>query len=312
MQASSEPPTERERFRIFVRDAVTGLAGAFGKLVTGTPFETLKVRMQSLATRDRTKDEAKFNSMWSALTKTVKDEGVRGLYRGLTPNIPTCLTMSVVNFAAFGQMSLHLSDNPSKLTIAQVAFCGSFSGACQSIFLSPLELIRCRLQVQRSNVAQSLLYRGPIDCLKQTYRQGGFVKGLYKGYSLTLLRELPSNAAYFATYETVLRWAGRGSNSDRLSEAHPFWLILAGGLAGVANWSIIFPLDTLKTRYQTDDIHRPKYASIADCYRQTVAQEGHRGLWKGLGPCLTRAFVANAATFLCVENARKALRWMGF
>jgi hypothetical protein len=47
---------------------------------------------------------------------------------------------------------------------------------------------------------------------------------------------------------------------------------------------------------------------IIDCWKQTVRDEGHRGLWKGFGPCVGRAFPANAAGFLTYEWTTKLLK----
>jgi hypothetical protein len=44
---------------------------------------------------------------------------------------------------------------------------------------------------------------------------------------------------------------------------------------GVANWLFVFPIDTIKSRYQTDSLRAPRYAGIWDCVRQTV-DEGRR------------------------------------
>jgi hypothetical protein len=118
---------------------------------------------------------------------------------------------------------------------------------------------------------------------------------------------------------------------------------------GVANWLFVFPIDTIKSRYQTDSLRAPRYAGIWDCVRQTV-EEGRRQsvsntsaisvapsaltassalsvassapptasassqalgvvrtLFRGYSACLSRAFVANAATFGAVELVH---RWL--
>lgn len=42
--------------------------------------------------------------------------------------------------------------------------------------------------------------------------------------------------------------------------------------------------------------------------RQNVRAHGWRSLWKGFGPCVSRAFPANAAGFLAYEIAAKLIR----
>ena len=81
----------------------------------------------------------------------------------------------------------------------------------------------------------------------------------------------------------------------------------AGGLAGIAYWALVFPLDTLKTRIQTDSPHKPAYSGMLDCARKVVRAEGLAGLFKGWQPCFARAVPANAALFLCYEIVHSRL-----
>jgi solute carrier family 25 carnitine/acylcarnitine transporter 20/29 len=47
---------------------------------------------------------------------------------------------------------------------------------------------------------------------------------------------------------------------------------------------------------------------FVDCFRQHVRENGWRSVWKGFGPCVSRAFPANAAGFLAYEIAAKLIR----
>ena len=76
------------------------------------------------------------------------------------------------------------------------------------------------------------------------------------------------------------------------TELGPFSLMTAGGLAGIAYWALVFPLDTLKTRIQTDSPHKPAYSGMLDCARKVVRAEGLAGLFKGWQPCFARAVPA--------------------
>ena len=45
-----------------------------------------------------------------------------------------------------------------------------------------------------------------------------------------------------------------------------------------------------------------------DCWRRTVSEHGWKAVWRGFGPCLARAFPANAAGFVTYELSLKFLR----
>ena len=47
-------------------------------------------------------------------------------------------------------------------------------------------------------------YAGPFDCTRQLYRENG-LRGLYRGFFATMIRETPSYGAYFVSYEILCR-----------------------------------------------------------------------------------------------------------
>lgn len=47
------------------------------------------------------------------------------------------------------------------------------------------QLVVCALQIQASS--GEIKYAGPLDCVKQLYRESG-IRGIYKGTALTLMR----------------------------------------------------------------------------------------------------------------------------
>lgn len=64
-----------------------------------------------------------------------------------------------------------------------------------SIIVTPVELIKCTMQMDSSN-----RYISSKDCFMSILQEKG-VRGLYKGRVPTLMREIPSYAFQFATYE---------------------------------------------------------------------------------------------------------------
>eukprot|EP00662_Eupelagonemidae_sp_cell21_P003987 gene3987-8329_t len=74
-----------------------------------------------------------------------------------------------------------------------VLLCGAFSGATVAHVLTPTELLKCRLQIDRGD--KNPKYKGPMDCLTQTVRQEG-PKALFG---------IPGNIAWFGAYEGIIR-----------------------------------------------------------------------------------------------------------
>ena len=69
------------------------------------------------------------------------------------------------------------------------------------------------------------------------------IRGLYKGFVVSVLRDVPSYAVYFGAYE-YFKFLISGNHSENSFGVK----ILAGGLAGVASWGCIYPIDIIKTR----------------------------------------------------------------
>jgi solute carrier family 25 carnitine/acylcarnitine transporter 20/29 len=79
---------------------------------------------------------------------------------------------------------------------------GSFSGLCCLFLTVPIERIKCLLQIQSSS--KTKLYNGMLDCARKVYSLNG-VRGIYKGFWITLYRDLPACGVYFTTYDTSKR-----------------------------------------------------------------------------------------------------------
>jgi hypothetical protein len=58
---------------------------------------------------------------------------------------------------------------------------------------------------------------------------------------------------------------------------------MAGGLAGVAYWATIYPLELIKTRIQSEPCAKAdrKYTGIVDCALKTFRNEGAGAFYKG-------------------------------
>ena len=67
----------------FTTAAVGALSGAFGAS-TVYPLNLLRTRLQSQGTAIH---PPTYNGMWDVTVRTVKGEGIRGLFKGITPNL---------------------------------------------------------------------------------------------------------------------------------------------------------------------------------------------------------------------------------
>uniref|UniRef100_A0A3B3E1U0 Si:dkey-150i13.2 n=1 Tax=Oryzias melastigma TaxID=30732 RepID=A0A3B3E1U0_ORYME len=200
---------------------------------------------------------------------------------------------------------------------------GGVGGTCLLLVGHPLDTVKVILQTQpRASALYSGVYdcfchivvrqvqsrsgesryAGPLDCAFKLYKDRG-IHGVYRGTVLTLIRDVPSTGLYFLTYE-YLKGALTpvGQSVSQLSTPN---ILLAGGAAGILNWTVALPPDVLKSNFQTAADGR--YGGLWDVLRTLLREEGPKGLYKGFSAVLLRAFPANAACFLGFEVALKAL-----
>lgn len=95
---------------------------------------------------------------------------------------------------------------------------GAAAGLCQSFVCSPIELAKLRAQISDQGS------KGPIECLKSIYTTEG-IKGVFRGFGLTVGREVPSFGAYFVTYEFLTR-------TEEDTPVSTWAMLFAGGCAG--------------------------------------------------------------------------------
>lgn len=175
-----------------------------------------------------------------------------------------------------------------------------------TLITAPFERVKVLLQIQGQKQlapGEKPRYSGGLDVVRQLYKEGG-IRSVFRGSAMTLARDGPGSAAYFATYEYIKRKMtpldANGKPSGQLSLTA---VMVAGGAAGVAMWIPIFPIDTVKSRLQSAEGRPTIRGTISGLY----SRGGFKAFFPGIGPALARAVPANAATFLGVELAHKAM-----
>lgn len=171
---------------------------------------------------------------------------------------------------------------------------------------APFERVKVILQVQGQKQlapGEKPKYSGGLDVVRQLYREGG-VRSVFRGTVATLARDGPGSACYFAAYEIIKRkLSPKDENGKPTGQLSVSAIMAAGAGAGVAMWIPIFPIDTIKSRLQTAEGN----VTLSGVVRELYGKGGVKAFFPGFGPALARAVPANAATFLGVELAHKAM-----
>lgn len=247
-----------------------------------------------------------YTGTMQCIRSIVARESVAGLYRGLSSPLGGVALVNSVVFGVYGNVQKRSSAPDSLRTHC---FAGTLAGLTQSLITSPMELTKTRMQMQSAASTPSPAgsaaphYRGAIDCARRIHGAEGW-RGLYRGFSITAVRDVPGFASYFVLYELLVR-AGRTPDQT----AGTAQTLLAGGLAGVGSWILTMPIDVVKTRLQVDGTvpgQPTRYAGIADCALQSWRAEGWRFMTRGMSSTLLRAFLMNSVCFYVVAFVMNA------
>lgn len=295
---------ENSNSLISLNDFIAGSLAGVVQVLVGQPFDMMKVRMQT--------KPKKYTGILQTTKKIIFEESPLAFYKGtLSPLIGISFCVAVQFSANNLARNYFISQNarnrnnpkPDILSIRQNVLSGFFAGFCNSFLISPIELIRIKLQMQGNGM--NLKYSGTADCAVQIYRFDG-IKGIYQGFCSSLLREGPGFAMYFGLYETLMqRSIKRYGKKENIPLANT---LLYGGISGVALWLFTFPFDVVKSRIQADDPARRKYKNIISTFNIIHRDNGIGGFFKGIAPCLVRAPLGNGLTFLTFELVSKQLK----
>lgn len=276
-------------------DTASGLAGACACTYTGLPFDTAKVRIQS--------GQYQYRGVVDCLYKVVQKEGVTAWWRGSMPALSSSMAENMTGVTVQRAIRRQLSplSPDARLPVSTELAVGALTGLCTSVVMNPFEVVKTRLQVSAAAEPPSLF----AALSSVTQREG--VNGLFRGLAALWARDIPFNAFFFGTYETLttlmLRQAGATSRDDLPS----YKVCIAGGAAGVVGWTCVLPFDTVKTRLQAS-VGPQGQVHIGAVLAEIIRKEGAAGLYRGWTAAVCRAFPANAAMFLGVETTQRVLR----
>ncbi|XP_066992024.2 mitochondrial ornithine transporter 1 isoform X2 [Anabrus simplex] len=293
----------KDNFKDAAIDFIAGSLGGVAMVLVGQPLDTVKVKMQTFP--------ALYQGMAHCFQQTLKKEGIaRGLYAGTVPSIIANVAENSVLFTGYGACQKIVANITSQRTedlgIVANGTAGFFAAFFSSFTLCPTELIKCQLQAMREmqmrslEPGQNVVKLGPYSLTQKIIQQEG-IPGLFRGLTSTLAREMPGYFFFFGGYEgTRELLTPPGKTKDEIG---PFRTMIAGAVGGMIFWTIIFPVDVVKSRIQVEGLRDSMTSVLLRIFRQ----EGITALYNGLQPTLVRTIPATAALFLVYETSKKML-----
>ena len=155
------------------------------------------------------------------LSHILREEGIRGLYRGLTPTLFALLPNWAVYFTTYERLKLAIARHvgrewASSPGVHMAAAAGA--GAATMLITNPLWVVKTRLQTQNMGIRMGsgrnpALYKGTADALIRIAKEEG-LSGLYSGLGPSLLGVMHV-VIQFPLYEDLKRRLGGRHGGDQ-------------------------------------------------------------------------------------------------
>ncbi|KAF7845735.1 hypothetical protein BT93_L0875 [Corymbia citriodora subsp. variegata] len=305
-------PQTKQQAKQAAKDIAFGsIAGVAGKFVE-YPFDTVKVRLQSQPDHL----PLRYTGPLDCFRQSLRRDGFFGLYRGISaPLFGAALETSSLFFSyriAQDILQATLLPSTEPLPLTALIGCGAMSGAFTSLLLTPIELIKCKMQVPLEAHSSHPRPR-PLTLIASIYRHHGLI-GFWHGQMGTLIREMGGSAAWFGGYESVtaafksMRQQGQATMEDDAS-LPIYQQMFAGAIAGMSYNFLFYPADTIKSRMQTEEVgnlvgrERRTFLFVG---RALWAQHGLKGMYRGCGITCLRSAPSSALIFSIYEGLKKA------
>lgn len=245
---------------IFLVSLISGGAAGTATDLAFFPIDTLKTRLQ-------------------AQGGFFKNGGFRGLYKGLGSAVVASAPSASLFFVTYDTSKRYFKNvlpayikNESTAIHLSHMLSASLGEITACLVRVPAEVIKQR--------TQSLQFKSSLESFKYiiSNKSGeGVFKGLYRGWSTTIMREIPFTIIQFPLYEHLKKvWA----SYDSTPQLSPVKGALCGSFAGGIAAATTTPLDVLKTRLM---LSKTKI-SVPELFRKIVSEEGYGVLLSGIGP----------------------------
>jgi len=224
--------------KFFKQLACGGMAGGIARSSVA-PVDRVKILLQ---TYHLTKG-GEAPGMVEMFKLVYKNEGLQQFWRGNGVNCIRVFPYAGIQFASYDSYKEIISNNCEHYGVFQRLLTGALAGATAASVTHPLDVMRVRLAVQSE-------LKGFKDCFRSIIAADG-IRGLYKGYTPTIMSLAPFIAINFSTFDYL-------KTTFKPEDGTPIPMTLTLGLgaaAGLTAQTFCYPLDTVRRRMQIKGVH---------------------------------------------------------
>lgn len=201
-----------------------------------------------------------------------------------------------------------------KLTFIENFGLSGVAAVTSKTVAAPIERVKLLIQTQDAMLKAGTLkepYTGVVNCAKRVLATEG-VGPFWRGNTANCLRYFPTQALNFA-FKGKIKSYFKSKKTDafatRLGKN-----VAAGGAAGALSLCVVYSLDFARTRLASDlkgKDGKRQFSGLGDVYKQILAQEGIRGLYRGFAVSCVGIIVYRGFYFGLYDTAEPYINKMG-
>jgi len=284
------------------------LTGAFSGIISKTfvsPIERLKIlRQLDIIDYHRKNVVKSLHWMYSS-------EGIIGFFKGNGINViryGPYVSLQFYFYEVFKNIFIK-SKNPSHSNSYFDKFiCGSLAAIITISCTYPLDFLRTFFSIQTSMHYNSNVFTTSKSIF------GGFnnilkaegIRGLYKGWFMTILGSAPYTAVKFSCFDCLASHFMPNKNVGKFDLANLF----LGSISGIIAATLFYTADIIRRKMQLSglDISVPRFRGTFDCLKYMYKNKGILSFYKGLNAQLLTTVPSTAIMFTINERMKKMLK----
>ena len=241
---------------------IPGFCQGITRVTISYPFDVIKVNLQKLL----------FKNTYETVSFLIKNDIFR-FYRGSS--------LSYISVGIERSVQFYLMEKMNNLNKSNPYINSLFLSIFSSIYSIPIQYLTTNIAIKCPNSVKTYIkneFKNPIN--------------MYRGFSVEFIRNSLGSTIFMGTYYFL---------RNNLGEKTRFSYIY-GGLSGISVWIITFPLDTIRTDYQTT-----KNNNIVSLIINRVNTNGISSFYRGIVPVLIRTIPSASIGMYVYEYTRKKL-----
>ncbi|THH29055.1 hypothetical protein EUX98_g5130 [Antrodiella citrinella] len=270
---------------------ILGGIAACVAVTISNPAEVAKTRLQLQGELAKGGGVKVYNNVFDVFKKTWRNEGIRGIQRGLGPAYSYQILLNGSRLGFYEPFRLSINKafgfSPTDQLPATSIAAGAASGAVGAVLGNPLFMVKARMQAYSPAlpVGAQHNYRSGFDALRSIFVAQG-ARGLVRGVDAAVLRTSMGSSVQLPTYN----WTKNQLISHGISRPDSIWTYLASSsVSGMCVLLMMQPADTTLTRmYNQPTKQLPDgrhvgtlYKGPIDCLWKTAKTEGIMAWYKG-------------------------------